>query len=129
MSQILEDTVWRDYYIVEYLAAHPNIPEAPPAQPEKDVADRRREGFTLQNVTSPNIWIMHPGSAVQARFAPYHTFRVQLQGVARYVLFSPVDVEKHAYIYPHTHLSHGQSQVQRPDLSSMLIWLFSVAND
>jgi hypothetical protein len=76
---------------------------------------------TSLNISLPNMWILHPGSALQARYSPYHTFRVQLKGSARYILISPIHMEKHAYLFPHTHVSHGQSQVEfdAPDLSIM----------
>lgn len=71
------------------------------------------------NASIPNVWLLHPGSVMQARYSPYHTFRIHIKGVARYHLIPPIDVERCAYLYPNTHVSHGQSQVDfsEPDLS------------
>ena len=66
-------------------------------------------------MTTPRIWILHPGTALQARYTPHHTFRVQIKGSARYILMSPSCAQRNAYLYPYLHLSHGQSQVDFSD--------------
>ncbi len=63
------------------------------------------------NHTAPNIWMIHPGTTLQCRMSPYHTFRIQIVGKANYVLISPEEAITSLYLYPHTHLSHDQSQV------------------
>src|SRR3546814_12949240 len=69
------------------------------------------------NKTAPTVWLSHPGVVLQARYSEYHTFKVQVQGTTRFVLFPPENA-KHLYLYPSIHLRNRQSQVnfEAPDL-------------
>lgn len=103
---------------MEYVAANPNVLEDEAPSTHVDHPSEAGDGL---NASVPNVWIMHPGTALQARYSPYHTFRVQIKGSARYVLIPPRHVNKHAYLHPHTHVAHGQSQIDFDDPDTTLM--------
>jgi hypothetical protein len=75
----------------------------------------------LKNLTStqlsPLFNMLYPGCSLQARYAEQHIFRIQLQGVGRYVLFAPSNA-KDLYLFPSIHVSAFQSQVDFSELHS-----------
>lgn len=84
------DTTWRDFSIVEHLAASTNV--------------------SAGQQIAPQLHLLFPGAALRARYSGYHTMRCQLQGEGRYALFPPEHL-RDLYLYPHVHLAHQQSQV------------------
>ena len=74
---------------------------------EKAVIDR---GIDL-NKSDAQWWIMHPGTAIRARYSPHHIIRCQLQGYSRMILIPPSKVEN-LHLYPYIHTSFGQSQLK-----------------
>ena len=60
---------------------------------------------------SPLLTLMHPGSALQARYSEFHTVRVQLQGHATYHLLPPQASALPLHIYPSIHRCANQAQV------------------
>lgn len=70
---------------------------------------------------SPLLNMLYPGCNLQARYAEHHIFRVQLQGVGRYVLFAPSNA-KDLYMFPSIHVSAFQSQVAFSDSSKYTLF-------
>ena len=73
---------------------------------EKAVINR---GLNL-NASDAQWWIMHPGTAIRARYSPHHIIKCQLQGYSKMILIPPSKVEN-LHLYPYIHTSFGQSQL------------------
>lgn len=85
---------WKDFRIIERIAVERNI----------------------SNTTiSPQLSMLYPGCALQARYSESHSFKVQVQGKGRYLVY-PLQHIKDMYLYPSIHVSAFQSQVSFADL-------------
>jgi hypothetical protein len=62
-----------------------------------------------ENIWEPAITLSHPGIAEQIRYDTFHNIIIQVQGLKRFILFSP---ESELYMYPSIHRSYKQSQVR-----------------
>lgn len=60
---------------------------------------------------APQLTLMHPGSALQARLTEFHTVRAHLQGEATYHLLPPHASVQPLHIYPSIHRCANQAQV------------------
>jgi hypothetical protein len=56
----------------------------------------------------PSLWLSHPGVCSQLHYDTQHNFYVQLQGLKKFVLFTP---KQEICPYPNIHRSYRQSQV------------------
>ncbi len=89
LLQLEGDTTWRDLRLTEPLALKHNL---------------------TVNQIAPQLHLLSPGAALQARYSEYHVVRAQVLGEARYTLIPPAHL-KDMYLFPSIHLSHQQSQV------------------
>ncbi len=65
---------------------------------------------TLQEPPLPEMWMISPGAALQARYSEGHTVRLQLTGTVRYTLFSS-SILHQMYLHPSYSGKARQSQV------------------
>lgn len=95
IAQLEKDTSWREFLYIDPVIAASNV--------------------SLDSI-APILWMLSPNSALQCRYSEYHTFRIQLKGSATYYLMSP-EYYKYLYLYPSTHDSNYQSQVNFYDFN------------
>jgi len=77
------------------------------AKEEKEAAEIKKR---LLEPPLPQLWIMSPGAALQARYYEGHTVRMQLSGTVRYTLFSS-NMLHAMHLYPSYSGRAWQSQV------------------
>jgi hypothetical protein len=75
---------------------------------DADKIDRALE--QLLEPPTPQLWMLSPGTALQARYSEGHIVRLQLSGTVRYTLFN-ADMLQHMYLYPSVDGRNMQSQV------------------
>ena len=83
----------------------------------------RNNSFLFDHLVEPSddlqyiTHMLHPNCALQARYFDYDIIRIQIMGETKYTLFHPKNLER-LQIYPHSHPSSHQSQVNICKLSS-----------
>lgn len=83
---------------------------------------------TADDGPAPQLTMMHPGTALQARMSDFHTVRVQVQGSATYHLLPPHASAQPLHLYPSIHRCAGQAQVCiASHVLYVLIWLLSMS--
>lgn len=68
-----------------------------------------KEKITIKN-PDPQLTLMYPNTALQARRSEYHTVRVQLSGTGKYYVVDPM-YGRVLHPYPSTHSAASQSQI------------------
>jgi hypothetical protein len=122
-----DPTWWRKFQfapVEQEPAAEPEpVKENAPASPAlsaaeqaaKEAEDKAAKAAaemkkTLLEPPLPQLWILSPGAALQARYNEGHTVRMQLSGTVRYTLFSS-NMLHAMHLYPSYSGRVGQSQV------------------
>jgi hypothetical protein len=114
MFQTQNDTHWSTFQIIENLAMKlVNFDDVTDSSnsSSNNTTNYKNISERMKSVQpSPSITFMHPGTVLQTRYSEYHTVRVQMTGIGRYLLYAPVH-HNSLHFYPSIHLRHRQSQV------------------
>jgi hypothetical protein len=63
-----------------------------------------------QILIPPLLHFLYPSCHVQAKYNEYHTVKIQLKGITKYLLIAPEYARK-LLLFPYIHPSSSQSQV------------------